>query len=114
MLGALTARTPGRGRPDAFLCSGGNHLEAASPGWCLLCEHKRIQQVSTVTRVLLDTRQEASLPLHRAKPVPPAPLDPSMHTQLKLQLVNNLTNNCTVSPSEPVRQVGHPWRLGKG
>lgn len=83
-----------------------------APAGACSASTKRIQQVSTGT--LRDTRQEASLPLHRAKPEPPAPPAPSLHTQLKLQLVNNLTSDCTVSPSEPVRQVGHPWSLGKG
>lgn len=74
MLRALTARTAGWGRAAVLLAVLGGSEPQARPGEV----HTATEYSNTGT---MGTQQEASLPLHRAKPVPPAPLDPSLHTQ---------------------------------
>lgn len=79
MLRALTARTAGQGRAAMLLAVLGGSKPLALRGEA----HTADEYSNTGS---MGTQQEASLLLHRAKPVPLAALDPSLHTQSNFRL----------------------------
>lgn len=98
--------TLSHGRPDLLLCSAGNPWEAAAPLLVLALEAQRDEDSDTGT---MGSTTGGGPPAPQGPLLPP---EPSQHTQL--QLVNNLTSDCTAPSSEPVPRVGHAWSLGKG